>query len=221
MRKIKAIIGVFLILISVGSLLFWEIKGRDVFLLSEVLVANTDIHYGEKIHRSMFRTVGVLKENKLEGALTAKDFEQMRGKIAAQLILKNDQISARYFRTNDFYLQEGESFFVIEPEWITMMSSSLRRGDLVDFYCADGRGKAGTFRVAFVKDDADREIKDAKETGLAEIEPQLLNRTDSTAEISHFEIIATVEQYGVLTDFVYGSEPTTFIIVQRGETANE
>lgn len=197
--------------------MFWEVKGRDAVLMEEVIVAREDIRAGAKMESHMFITVGIPRENKLEESLTSKDIDQIKGKVSSQLILKNNQISLRYFRQDDFYLNEGESIFVIEPHWIAMRSSSLRRGDVVDIYGADGRGIIGTFQVAFVKDNSEREVRDAGEAGQVKVENLLLERTDSTSVIDHIEIISTLNQYEELLACVTGDIPTSLIIVQKGE----
>jgi len=216
LKWLKPLIGILLIAISIGGLLFWEIKGRDAVLMEEIIVAKEDIDAGTKVNRNIFITVGISKENKIEGALTQSDIDDLQGKTASQLILKNDQISMKYFMQNEFYLKNNESIFVVDPGWIAMRSSSLRRGDLVDIYGADGRGVIGTFKVAFVKDSTEREIRDTGEEGLNRIENNLLERIDSTSMIDHIEIISTMSKYEELVDCATGVSPTALIIVQKG-----
>lgn len=217
LRKAKTFIGILLIMISLLGLFFWELKGRDAVMMQEVLVAKTDIQIGEKVKNTQFSTVKLPKESVLKDALKEKDLSGIQGKVSTQLILKNSQISVQYFRQDQFFLDQDESIFVLQPEWISMRSSSLRRGDLVDIYGADERGLIGTYRVAFVKDSTEREIRD---TGTGEIpveENKILNRTDSTSTISHIEIIATIEEYAKIRSCIEGEIPTTLIIVQRSD----
>lgn len=215
MRWFKPIIGVLLIVASIAGLLFWEFSGRDAILMEEVIVAKEDILAGTKIESNMFITNGIPKENKLDGALLPNDIGSLQGKITAQLILKNDQISPKYFREDNFYLDKGESLFVVEPNWIAMRSSALRRGDVVDIYGADGRGVIGTFKVAFVKDNTEREVRDAGDEGRIKVEEKLLERTDSTSIIEHIEIITTISEYQELVACATGATPTALIIVQK------
>lgn len=213
MRWLKPLIGILLITLSIGGLLFWEIKGRDAVLMEEIIVAKEDIYADTKVSANMFSTSNIPKDNKIDGALTINDIGSIQGKVTAHLILKNSQVSPRYFRQDKLYLEKNESIFVIDPSWIAMRSSALRRGDVVDFYGADGRGVIGTFTIAFVKDSSEREVKDTSDEG--RIKNNILDRTDSTSAIDHIEIIATMSEYEDLLASVKGSSPTALTIVQK------
>lgn len=232
MKRIKSIIGILLIILSITSLFLWEWKGREMILLREVLVARNMIKQGTLVDESMFESRGVPKDNLIEGALKPKDAAILNGKVSAQMIAGNGQISSAYFRENEFYLKEGEAIFVIEPGWIAMRSSSLRRGDVVDIYAGNGGECIGSYRVAFVKDEAEREVRDAMIEGKTYIEKEILERTDSTSMIDHIEIITTLGEYEKLVSYVktalpYGTSevlpgdsseaPPVLILVQGGE----
>lgn len=221
MRKIRSVLGILLILLSIGGLLFWEWKGREVVLMDEVLVAREEIQKGAMVDGSMFVVKGVPKENLLEEALVPGDRTILEGKIASQFIAKNDQIVMDYFSDNEFRLKQDESIFVIDPIWVAMRSSALRRGDMVDIYGTNGLGLLGTFRIAYVKDASEREVRDAAEgTEAAGGSCDILDRPDSTSVIDHVEIISTFREYEYLVDCVSGADGTTpaaLIIVQRGD----
>ena len=202
LKRIKSIIGILLIILSIGSLFLWEWKGREMILLREVLVARTAIDKGTLVDESMFESRGVPKDNLIEGALEPKDAAILNGKVSAQMIAGNGQISRAYFRENEFYLKAGEAIFVVERDWIAMRSSSLRRGDHVDIYARNGGGFIGSYRVAFVKDEAEREVRDALLEGKSYIEKEILERTDSTSMIDHIEIITTLGEYEKLISYV-------------------
>jgi hypothetical protein len=160
----------------------------------------------------------------------------LQGKVASQLIAKNDQIIPDYFSDNEFNLKRNESVFVIRPEWIAMRSSALRRGDIVDIYGTNGLGLLGTFRIAYVKDEAEREVKNASNGSGGNVggntgsdagsgsgsgrNGDILARTDSTSVIDHIEIITTYQEYEKLTGSIGGADgatPAALIIVQKGE----
>lgn len=202
MKRVKSIIGILLIILSLASLFLWEWKGREMILLREVLVAKHMIEMGTLVDESMFEIRGVPKDNLIEGALKPEEVGWLKGNVTAQLISQNSQISKAYFRENTFYLREGEAIFVLEPGWIAMRSSSLRRGDTVDIYGSNGGGFIGSYRIAFVKDEAEREIKDVMLEGRNYIEKEVLERTDSTSIIDHVEIITTLEEYEKLVAYV-------------------
>lgn len=209
--------GIMLILLSVAGLLFWEWKGRETILMEEVLVAKETIQKGTAVTRSKFLIKGVPKENMLEEALTPDEWDRLEGKVASQLIAKNDQIILEYFRDNEFYLDQGESIFVIEENWVAMRSSSLRRGDIVEIYGTNGYGLLGTFQIAYVKDASEREVKNAGEGMMNSSGNDILERTDSTSIIDHIEIISSLSEYEKLSACVNGVTPAALIIVQRGE----
>lgn len=217
LRKLKTLLGILLILLSLAGLFLWEWKGRETILMEEVLVASEEIKKGTMVSSSMFITRGVQKTNLLDGALTLKDLEHLRGKVSAQLIAKNDQIILDYFRDNEFYLDRNESIFVIEPGWIAMRSSALRRGDMVDIYSSDRFNLLGTYRIAFVKDAAEREVQNAAVETAGKAGNEILERTDSSSVIDHIEIISSLSAYEKLRNCVSGATPSALIIVQRGE----
>ncbi|MDF2654553.1 MAG: hypothetical protein K0R19_1027 [Bacillota bacterium] len=232
MKRIKSVIGILLIILSIVSLFLWEWKGREMILLREVLVARNAIEKGTLVDESMFESRGVPKDNLIEGALEPKDVAILKGKVSAQMIAGNGQVSRAYFIENAFYLKEGEAIFVIEPGWIAMRSSSLRRGDIVDIYAGNGGGLIGSYRVAFVKDEAEREVRDTMIEGKTFIEKEILERTDSTSVIDHIEIITTLGEYEKLVSYVKSASadgtsevlpgdssvtPPVLILVQGGE----
>ena len=123
-----------------------------------------------------------------------------------------------YFKDNGFRLKKEETIFVIDPDWIAMRSSSLRRGDIVDIYGSNGAGLLGTFQIAFVKDEAEREVKDAGEAVQNHTASDILDRTDSTSVIDHIEIITTFSEYEKIAACVDGTTSSALIIVQRGDS---
>lgn len=217
MKRLRSIVGILLIIASIAGLFLWEWKGREMILMEEVLVAKEEIQRGTEVNLSMFITKGVSKEMMVAEALVPEDLNKLQGKIAAQFIAGNDQITMDYFRDDEFYLNDDESIFVIEPSWIAMRSSALRRGDMIDIYANNELGFLGSYQIAFVKDEAEREIRDAAVENQKYIENEILERTDSTSVIDHIEIITTLSEYQKIVQCVNGEIPSTLIIVQRGD----
>lgn len=218
MRKWRAFIGVMLTVVSLGGFFFWEYRGREELLMREVLVAQEDISAGETFSSGLFKSVKLPRETLLADGLSAADINRFIGKISTVKMLKNSQVSAFYFQSDPFSLKEGEAIFPLDPEWIAMRSSALRRGDLVDLYGTAGYGLIGTYRVAFVKDNAEREIRDAGTGELPVVKHEVLDRTDSTSAISHIEIMTTVDEYQRILSCVEGEIPVSLMIVQRGDS---
>lgn len=192
LSKWKSLIGIVLILLSLAGLIFWERQGREIFLMEPVLVAAKELPPGERVTRDSFMEVPVPAENKVEGAFAKGDGGKLIGSYAKAKILKNQQLAPSYFSKERENLEEGNAIFVIPREWISMRSSSLRRGDRVALYGSLSFRPVGVYRTAFVKDETEREV--TAPDGMAK--PQnVLERTDGTAEISHLELVTSLEEY--------------------------
>lgn len=215
LRKLKSFVGILLILLSLAGLFLWEWKGREMILFEEVLVAGEEIQKGTLVNRSMFHTKGIPRENLVEGALIPADLQLLQGKVTSQMIAKNDQIIPQYFMDNKFHFKRDEAIFVIDPSWIAMRSSAIRRGDTVDIYDSISLKLLGTFQIAFVKDASEREVRNAAAQGADGSGNEIMDRTDSTSVIDHIEIISTVHEYEMLMNSVSGATPAALIIVQR------
>lgn len=223
MRKLKSIVGIVLIVLSVAGLVYWEMDGRERLLTDIVLVANQDIMGNVVMTESMISKIGVTHDTKIKGALGARALSALIDQRTKEFIPQNAQLSINYFYADEFYLKDEESIYVLKPDWISMISSSVRQGDKVGLYTEDGLSKIGAFRVAFVKDAAIREVKDAVqgENGLGALaaqpgnEDKLLARTDATSVATHIEIIATLEDYQRILQHVSGESPKLIMIIQE------
>ena len=211
MRRIRTIAGVGLILMAIAGLIYWETSGREAMLTEPVLAAKETIMPGTVVNASLFETIGVMEENRIRGALRPEDLQGICGRTSLQMIPKNAQISAKFFRMDEFCLKEGESIFVLKPEWISMRSSSLRRGDWVALYSSATNALIGTYQIAFVKDEKEAEIRDIAGRPQAAV----LSRTDANSSISHVEIITGMDDYRKILGYVEGSVPEGLILVQR------
>ena len=199
MGKLKPLAGILLIVAAVAGLIYWETTGREAVTTETVLTAAEDIAEGTAVRGEMFTERAVLKENLVEGALHRKDAAMLTGKRAASDLFKNQQLVAAAFSQEDHTMEEGKSVFRIEPGWISSRSSALRRGDVADFYDQKGEILLGTYALAFVRDSGEQEVTDI--VG-GHVKTEILARTASTAQISHVEIIATVEEYAALRAYI-------------------
>ncbi|MEA4987776.1 MAG: hypothetical protein VB095_06925 [Anaerovorax sp.] len=184
-------IGIILIVSSICGLFFWEAKGREFFLMDQVFVAAERIPMGTEVNSDQFKLVYVLRENKVPKAFSKEDRGRLQGKVTAQIIEKNQQITMGTFCKERTPIEEGKSVFLIKPEWIDSRSSSLRRGDWVDFYLAESGTFIGCYPIAFVKDEKEKEVKNDETI----TQDYILERTDANAQISHIEIIAALSDY--------------------------
>lgn len=215
MKRIRILIGLFLIVCAIAGLIYWEVNGRERVLMDQLLVAKDTILSGTLVTSDMFIETGVLEENKIEGALDRESLPYIIGKVANQRIIKNGQISRRYFTEEKFHLNDGESLFKIKPEWISSCSSSLRRGDFVDIYGGIDPIRIGTYRVAFVKDENYVEVKDSQGGNSS-----ILERIDSTSIISHIEVITDLSGYEKILKEAKDVTSTGLLLVQREEPLN-
>ncbi len=228
--------------IAIGGLVFWELSGRDVMLMEEVLVAKEDLPRGSKIVENNLVVWKVLKGHKVSGGISPEQLSQIKDKELKLSIIKNQQISTKFFEKEGMELKENQSYFVIKEPWIEMRSSVLRRGDLVEIYGMDpqvlqeensvgeslGQGEQpygepesrglkslGSYKIAFVKDSTEREVYTADEMGVTKVNGE--ERLDSTSVIQHIEIICTLEEYLQIKKVGEAWEVPSLTIVQRGE----
>lgn len=229
MNKFRSLLGLALIVLAVAGLVYWEMDGRERLLTDTVLVAAMDIQENMILSSAMIAQIGVTHEAKISGALGPKAIALLTAKRAKQFIPKNAQLSENFLYQDDFYIKEGESLFVIKPDWISMMSSAIRQGDKVGLYDQDGLSKLGSFSVAFVKDAAIREVRDSalevdgSVVGSADVSTadKVLRRTDGTSVSTHIEIIATLKDYQRILQHVGGLNPRKIMIIQEQQTARE
>ncbi|MBQ9931413.1 MAG: SAF domain-containing protein [Firmicutes bacterium] len=203
MGKFRIIISIILIIAGAGLLIFWESAGREAFLTEEVLVAATPIPQGTVATPELFETASVLKENRMENALRPEEADRILGKTAAYTLSAKSQISRGAFVEDPLRIKAGQSLFALDPEWITMRSSALRRGDMVAIYEDRTYTLLGAFRVAFVKDSNEGEVQNIESSAPGE----LLDRTNATSVISHVEIIAAPEEYFRIREAVKPESP--------------
>ena len=209
MRNIKLVTGVVLIVAAITGFTFWESHGRDMLYETELAVASGDIKQGELITEKNVETRGIGNDYVMSGAVKAERMADIMGKKAKQYIPKGGQISADFLTDeNDIVLKDGESVYCISSDMIGMVSSSLRRGDRVHIYGGAGKEDLGSYTVAFVKDDSDREVKNASE--LKNDTP--LARESSNYTISSIEIVCTRDAYSRLSEYVDTSEKTLTIV---------
>lgn len=203
-----------LIVIAVGGIIFWETIGREVIIYEEVVVAAKDIYQGDIIKKEMLTTKAFQKGNTLKKSIKKESMQNIIGQKSIYNIPENAQITEDFFYCNDFYLKNNESIYVLKPEWIHSMSASIRRGDKVSLFTFDDLEKIGSFRVAFVKDSNDREVKTVESEG-----DTLLERTDGTAMIQYIEIICNINQYKNILEKI--EEKKLLIIPIEGGNTND
>lgn len=199
---IRTIVAVFLIIFGITALILWEGWGRENILYAHVLVAKDDIKQGQEIEKSMFETAAVPLELVIDCAIKQEDIESITKKVAKQYIPAKAQINKNYIYENDFYIGSNESIYYIPAGWIESMSTSVRRGDTLEFWKSGGNKKVGEFKVAFAKGIDELEVKDNENEKFA----QGLERVQASGIVTHVEIIASLEEYKQLYEEAMGTE---------------
>src|SRR5665647_1208573 len=206
----KTICGIIMILGSLLLLTFWEIKGREIILMTPVIAASHDIILGTTLTKEDFMEIRVSPENILVGALMSKDIESLTGLISNCEIYANQQLLPSYFKKENLKISKEQSIFVLPELWIYSRSSAIRAGDKIALYNLPNSEKIGVFIVAFVKDDNEQEVKDLVENNI-----DILDRTQATSEISHIEIICTLAEYLSIYNKVVDSGYGNLLIIME------
>ena len=213
-RFLKPVLGVLLITLAVGLLVLWEVEGRDAVMKEKVLVAEQDIFPGTKVNTGMFKEVGILRENMISNGITAREISVIDGKILNQIIPMNGQISKMFFSDSTTEISKGYGIYQIKPDWVFSVSSSLRKGDLIDVYTLDGKIKYGDFKVAFVKDEQGKEVIDEE---IIKGYKEILDRDNGSEVVSEFEIISTLEQYSAIREYIFAEEGKLIIVNRKSQ----
>jgi hypothetical protein len=211
-KWIRTLIGIILILSSIAGIIFWELQGRDRLLTERILVAKDEIKIGDLMASDMIKEVSIPKEIIINNPLKINDKQQVIGKISKQYIPINSQLSSGFFQDERFRIENEESIYVIKPEWIEMISSAVRSGDIVEIYSKDRQTIFGEYLVAFVKDSSFREVKSVSENI---DENNMLKRNDATSFVSYIEIKTSIEEYGKLVDYINLSLENKLLIVLK------
>ncbi|MBN7772055.1 hypothetical protein [Clostridium aminobutyricum] len=215
-RLIKPIIGLLLIVLSVSIIAWWESVGREELLMEKVLVAKQDIEKGTKAERGLFIEVNTTEEATVRHALKSDDFRRIEGLEVKQLIPRNSQIVTSFFALKGSEINAEHTIFPIKEEWIDARSSSLRKGDTIDLYNAEGSLYIGTFKIAFVKDSNEQEVT-AMDGSLEG--DSILERGSATSIICFVEILASLEEYKQIINYAEGG--MHFLLIQREEGVDE
>ena len=222
MKRTKQIIGAALIVFAIAAIVYWETAGRDQIMTEKVLVAGADIAKGEKITGQMLSTANAIPETVVAGALKPDEINKVEGKVAAQAVAKNQQISGSLLGDPGEEAASKLSPYLIKSEWIDSRSSSLRRGDTVEIYSRDGSIIIGAFEVVYVKDASDKEITDIVSEDLGYVrqgrpERGIRDRAYGSGVVDHIEILAELDNYKRILKFIDTAGEKLLIVQKEGE----
>ncbi len=202
--KLLYVIVFVVILIAGALLLFWHgFGGKEKLTYDGVLVSRIPIPRGTTITGEMLAEAQISPENEMYGALKTAEASIAIGSIAKIDIPMNAQICTSYFYENDLYLEPQQSIFRIHEGWINNLSQSLRRGDYISIYSADGNTYLGSYRVAFCNVE-----RVENEEGIIIGEDSYADAIDrdTTREFTgELEIVARLDQYQKIYEDVYGT----------------
>lgn len=214
-KKVKLFLGLFLILISITTMIFWEAKGREMIMNQDILVAKRDIQAGEVCSQEDLAIISVTKNSVMTNSLNAANISQYIGKKFKHDINMNSQIPLNAFISGEKEIAEGMTLFKLRNDWIMNLSNSIRKGDYVKIYSCDYLNVPvyiGNYYVAFVKDSSGREVTET--SGFSE--PRILERTGGISVPSEVEIAATLEDYSKITSAVYSG---SYLILMQEEVS--
>lgn len=205
---IKGIIGLLLIVISVGLIFYWEVYGRESILYNDVVVLTQEVKKNDVITEEMVTYEKREGNTIIEGAII--DARGIIGKAASCFIPKGAQLVKKYFENTELVLSEDEYIFRVPNEWLKAYPNSLRRGDTIFFHeistdtitqgTSDGLVNLEHYRplvqdeaiasvtVAYAKDSANREVITLSEE----------ERFNGSSKINEIEIIVDVETVNLL-----------------------
>jgi len=202
-KNLKLAVGVVLIVVSVTTFMFWEVKGRDMVFREELVVASAEISAGDVLSYENLAVASVDDDDVIAGAVADEDLDDLMGRVARQYIPQGSQLNHSFLaEEGSLVLKAGESIFALDGNMIDMVSSSLRRGDRVRIYGNSGKVDLGEYPVAFVKDSSDREVKNIEQ--LKNDAP--MDREDSNYRIDSVEIVCTKDDYAKIIDHITVSD---------------
>lgn len=135
MERGKQVIGLLLILVSIGALVTWEKWGKNRFLYDEVLVLNQNVEKGTVITEAMVekRHMDVSERD----CIGAEELQAVVGREAAFFVHKNVPLFPAYFAPAGLTPDASRDRYVLSVPsgWLAAAPRSLSKGDRAYFYC--------------------------------------------------------------------------------------
>ncbi|MEG0156206.1 MAG: SAF domain-containing protein [Anaerovoracaceae bacterium] len=206
MKNKKAIIGMILIVITIGGIIGWEFWAREALTYDSVLVLTENVQKNTAIKKEMLAIKKI--PQKSEAALTEQDIEQVVGKEARQFVPGETELFGEFFDNQDLVLNEDQYVFSVPNEWLKSYPQTLRRGDRAFLYAVPNYGASGASMfvteatVAYAKDSSNTEVQSKDE-----------ERLDGSSSVSLVEVIVDKEQTEQITN--YAAENYRFVILYR------
>lgn len=195
-HRIKGVIGIFLIFLSIGGIIYWENNGREKLMYKEAVIAKEDIFENDLITKDKIMMARI--EGKNISDYTVVEVSEILGKESKQFIPCQMPIDKRYLNNPDLVLEANEYVLRLPNEWIIAFPGTLRRGDRALFYpvkkeevVSEDPEKIPSVKrsfevvIAYVKDSANREV--------VSVGSEKLQRLDGSSNINAIEVVSTVQ----------------------------
>jgi hypothetical protein len=232
-NKLRGILGVFLMIMAIGGIYYWENYGREDILYRQVVISKEDIHRNDMINDQNVELVKI--EEFLINPQTARTIESIIGQEAKQFIPQGTIVDRNYLGYSYLIPKENQVIFEIPKEWIYNSPQTLRRGDEIILFPIkkEGNGPKNSataeyekasfenedddeavqekiMAVAYVKDGSNYEVEDENRVGV--------DRLYGSAVIKSIEVLATQEEIKELEGLV--KQEYRFIIAYRNRKVN-
>jgi hypothetical protein len=181
------------------------------------MAAREYIPAGEILESSKLRSVSVPRSAMVDNAVTPRALPDAEGMLLSDGIAAGGQISLDSLRQSPDYSSLDDSFFVVRRDWILMRSSALRRGDNIEIISADGSMNFGVHKLAFVKDEDDREVEELSDSNRIFAADRARDRVRGSARIDHVEITCDLDAYMRIKTYAEEHvEPSLMLIRREG-----
>ncbi len=126
-ERIKRIMGLCLLILSIAGIYFWEGWGRENFTTNAIIVLKEDTPAHTIISEDMVKVQHRDINNLIKNPIT--DIDDIIGKMSKSYIAGNAALSEYYFEDSDMIPDENEYIFQMPKSWIKSCPSTLRRSD--------------------------------------------------------------------------------------------
>jgi len=151
--KLKALIGILLIGLSIGGMFLWETRYRDEFTLVSVVAAAKDLKAGDIIDESCLKSVQIYPENLMSTSISISNVNDLIGMVCISDTYENEQLLLNRIAYKESLEPVETRIIVIPNTWIYMFSAQYVAGDYIEIYYMPERSYAGTYKISFVTEN--------------------------------------------------------------------
>ena len=177
----RRIIGLLLIVTSLGALGFWEFWGRENLSYEKILVFREDAVRNTEVTAELLEIA--LAKEPAEQVLRAGEEGQIEGLETLQYVPAGTPLYPEFFQDPRLTVggDTGQYVLSIPNQWLLSYPQTLRRGDTVSFYC-DGKLVLSAV-VAYARDSSNQEVISSDDS-----------RLEASAPVSLVEVVVDEEK---------------------------